>query len=126
LSELNLGRTTTIAFPEGREKLLAFEVTIRPDEGFHKGGSFTFSFVVAPTYPHEAPKVKCKTKVRAARLAGCAAVLALPPHSPPAPASASPAPHLRQVYHPNIDLEGNVCLNILREARLARTFRFRR
>lgn len=32
-------------------------------------------------YPHEAPKVKCKTKV----------------------------------YHPNIDLEGNVCLNILRE-----------
>lgn len=34
-----------------------------------------------PNYPHEAPKVKCETKV----------------------------------YHPNIDLEGNVCLNILRE-----------
>lgn len=82
MSELNLGRTTTIAFPEGREKLLAFEVTIRPDEGFHKGGSFTFSFVVAPTYPHEAPKVKCKTKARAARPAGCAAVLAPPPRSP--------------------------------------------
>lgn len=23
--------------------------------------------------------------------------------------------YLHQVYHPNIDLEGNVCLNILRE-----------
>jgi len=40
-----------------------------------------FTFAVSPVYPHEAPKVKCKTKV----------------------------------YHPNIDLEGNVCLNILRE-----------
>lgn len=40
-----------------------------------------FTFHVLPSYPHEAPKVKCKTKV----------------------------------YHPNIDLEGNVCLNILRE-----------
>jgi ubiquitin-conjugating enzyme E2 M len=40
-----------------------------------------FSFQISQVYPHEAPKVKCKTKV----------------------------------YHPNIDLEGNVCLNILRE-----------
>ena len=58
-----------------------FEVTIRPDEGYYMGGTFTFSFSISPIYPHEAPKVKCKTKV----------------------------------YHPNIDLEGNVCLNILRE-----------
>lgn len=36
---------------------------------------------VGPNYPHEAPKVRCETKV----------------------------------YHPNIDLEGAVCLNILRE-----------
>ncbi|KAA3475653.1 NEDD8-conjugating enzyme Ubc12 [Gossypium australe] len=48
---------------------------------FCSGGTFLFSFQVSPIYPHEAPKVKCKTKV----------------------------------YHPNIDLEGNVCLNILRE-----------
>ncbi|KAL6012399.1 CAAX prenyl protease [Asimina triloba] len=47
----------------------------------HKGGIFVFTFQVPTIYPHEAPKVKCKTKV----------------------------------YHPNIDLEGNVCLNILRE-----------
>ncbi|CAK9153090.1 unnamed protein product [Ilex paraguariensis] len=58
-----------------------FEVSIRPDEGSYRGGKFLFSFQVSPIYPHEAPKVKCKTKV----------------------------------YHPNIDLEGNVCLNILRE-----------
>lgn len=46
-----------------------------------RGGAFLFTFHVTPAYPHDPPKVKCKTKV----------------------------------YHPNIDLEGNVCLNILRE-----------
>lgn len=50
-------------------------------QGFYKGGRFPFSFKVNSNYPHEAPKVKCETKI----------------------------------YHPNIDLEGNVCLNILRE-----------
>jgi ubiquitin-conjugating enzyme E2 M len=54
---------------------------IQPDEGFYRGGKFTFSFKIGPNYPHEPPKVKCCNKV----------------------------------YHPNIDLEGNVCLNILRE-----------
>jgi ubiquitin-conjugating enzyme E2 M len=49
-------------------------------KGYYKGGRFVFNFKVGPSYPHEAPKVKCETKV----------------------------------YHPNIDLEGNVCLNILR------------
>ena len=50
-------------------------------QGYYKGGRFAFSFKVNANYPHDAPKVKCETKV----------------------------------YHPNIDLEGNVCLNILRE-----------
>ncbi|KAF6149678.1 hypothetical protein GIB67_017411 [Kingdonia uniflora] len=81
ISELNLPVTTTIAFPNGKDDLMNFEVTLRPDEGYYLGGSFIFTFQVSPMYPHEAPKVKCKTKV----------------------------------YHPNIDLEGNVCLNILRE-----------
>ncbi|CAI5952854.1 unnamed protein product, partial [Closterium sp. NIES-65] len=81
ISELNLPTTTSIAFPEGKDNLLKFDITIKPDEGYYLGGTFTFSFEVQPSYPHEAPKVKCKTKV----------------------------------YHPNIDLEGNVCLNILRE-----------
>uniref|UniRef100_A0A5B7APF8 Putative NEDD8-conjugating enzyme Ubc12 n=1 Tax=Davidia involucrata TaxID=16924 RepID=A0A5B7APF8_DAVIN len=81
ISELNLPKICCIAFPNGKDDLMNFEVTIKPDEGYYLGGTFVFSFQVAPVYPHEPPKVKCKTKV----------------------------------YHPNIDLEGNVCLNILRE-----------
>lgn len=30
-----------------------------------RGGTFIFSFQISQVYPHEAPKVKCKTKVRA-------------------------------------------------------------
>ncbi|KAG6604231.1 NEDD8-conjugating enzyme Ubc12, partial [Cucurbita argyrosperma subsp. sororia] len=81
ISELNLPKSCNITFPNGKDDLMNFEVSIRPDEGYYLGGTFFFSFTVSPIYPHEAPKVKCKTKV----------------------------------YHPNIDLEGNVCLNILRE-----------
>ncbi|KAH9611248.1 hypothetical protein KSS87_011802 [Heliosperma pusillum] len=81
ISELNLPKSCNISFPNGKDDLMNFEVTIRPDEGYYLGGIFAFTFQVPSVYPHEPPKVKCKTKV----------------------------------YHPNIDLEGNVCLNILRE-----------
>ncbi|CAL5080287.1 unnamed protein product [Urochloa decumbens] len=81
ISELNLPKTTSISFPNGKDDLMNFEIIIRPDEGYYMGGTFVFTFQVSASYPHEPPKVKCKTKV----------------------------------YHPNIDLEGNVCLNILRE-----------
>ncbi|GJM99666.1 hypothetical protein PR202_ga16787 [Eleusine coracana subsp. coracana] len=81
ISELNLPKTTSISFPNGKDDLMNFEIIIRPDEGYYMGGTFVFTFQVSLSYPHEPPKVKCKTKV----------------------------------YHPNIDLEGNVCLNILRE-----------
>ncbi|KAL5715156.1 CAAX prenyl protease [Ranunculus cassubicifolius] len=81
ISELNLPKTSKIAFPNGKDDLMNFEITLQPDEGYYNGGKFVFTFQVAAVYPHEPPKVKCKTKV----------------------------------YHPNIDLEGNVCLNILRE-----------
>lgn len=90
ISELNLARGTTIEFPEGKDKLLKFEITIRPDEGIYRcieslnlpsykhyvelcaapptllsarGGAFKFFFDISPGYPHDAPKVKCKTKV---------------------------------------------------------------
>ncbi|KAH0700295.1 hypothetical protein KY290_016158 [Solanum tuberosum] len=81
ITELNLPRSCTISFPDGKDKLMNFEIKIQPDGGYYAGGNFLFSFQVPSIYPHEPPKVKCKTKV----------------------------------YHPNIDLEGNVCLNVLRE-----------
>jgi hypothetical protein len=55
--------------------------TRRGGGGRRRGAAISFSFKVSGVYPHEAPKVKCLTKV----------------------------------YHPNIDMDGNVCLNILRE-----------
>lgn len=98
----------------------------------YKSGSFRFTFTINTNYPHEPPKVKCTQKVgycsmstnqrktsrEAAAANGKASVIlfvlpvllthtsaALPPQTPWNP----------QIYHPNIDLEGNVCLNILRE-----------
>lgn len=80
LNELSLGSTMKTEFPNP-DDILNFELTIEPDEGMYKGGSFRFTFAINQSFPHEPPKVKCAQKI----------------------------------YHPNIDLEGNVCLNILRE-----------
>ncbi|KAG8529426.1 NEDD8-conjugating protein ubc12 [Bacidia gigantensis] len=78
--EGTLGRTMKTTFPNP-DDILNFTLTIEPDEGMYKGGSFLFNFAINQNFPHDPPKVKCKQKI----------------------------------YHPNIDLEGNVCLNILRE-----------
>ncbi|KAF2203621.1 hypothetical protein GQ43DRAFT_411271 [Delitschia confertaspora ATCC 74209] len=80
LSELSLGSTMKTNFPNP-DDILNFELTIEPDEGMYRGGSFVFTFKINQNFPHDPPKVKCTQKI----------------------------------YHPNIDLEGNVCLNILRE-----------
>ncbi|GMP38050.1 hypothetical protein CsSME_00009461 [Camellia sinensis var. sinensis] len=63
IGELNLPKSCTMAFPSGKDDLMNFEVTIRPDEGYYLGGTFIFTFQVPAVYPHEPPKVKCKTKV---------------------------------------------------------------
>merc|ERR1719152_125454 len=80
LDELELPQQCRIAFPDPN-MLMRFHITITPDEGYWKGATYQFVFTVPGMYPHDAPKVKCETKI----------------------------------YPPNIDLQGNVCLNILRE-----------
>lgn len=70
----------TMSFPNP-DDIQNFTLTIEPDEGMYKGGTFNFTFAINQNFPHDPPKVKCSQKI----------------------------------YHPNIDLEGNVCLNILRE-----------
>ncbi|CAD7953770.1 unnamed protein product [Amoebophrya sp. A120] len=64
-----------------KNNIMHFALDVKPEEGMWKQACFRFLFTIPPLYPHEAPKVKCDTKI----------------------------------FHPNIDLEGNVCLNILRE-----------
>lgn len=81
ISELNLPKGATVNFIDGKDKLMHFQITLRPEEGLWRGGAFLFDFRIDPSYSHVAPKVKCHTKV----------------------------------FHPNLDLEGNICLNILRE-----------
>ena len=48
-----------------------------PEEGFWLGGKFEFSLDIPKTYPHEAPKVHCNTKVSAVLAANLAAGLAV-------------------------------------------------
>ncbi|KAK2747988.1 NEDD8-conjugating protein ubc12 [Myotisia sp. PD_48] len=80
LAELALGSTMKMSFADP-DDILNFTLTIEPDEGMYRGGTFSFTFAINQNFPHDPPKVKCQQKI----------------------------------YHPNIDLEGNVCLNILRE-----------
>ncbi|XP_040379990.1 probable NEDD8-conjugating enzyme Ubc12-like [Oryza brachyantha] len=35
ISELNLPKSTSISFPNGKDDLMNFEIFVRPDEGYH-------------------------------------------------------------------------------------------
>ncbi|XP_050136744.1 NEDD8-conjugating enzyme Ubc12-like isoform X3 [Malus sylvestris] len=62
ISELNMPEECKISFPNGKDDLMDFEITITPYRGYYMGGGFVFTFKVPAVYPHEPPKVKCKTK----------------------------------------------------------------
>ncbi|XP_050136761.1 NEDD8-conjugating enzyme Ubc12-like isoform X1 [Malus sylvestris] len=62
ISELNMPEECKISFPKGKDDLMDFEITITPYRGYYMGGGFVFTFKVPAVYPHEPPKVKCKTK----------------------------------------------------------------
>ena len=62
INELELPKTCKTEFPDP-DDLLNFKLIIQPDEGFYRGGKFSFSFKIGQNYPHEPPKVKCMNKV---------------------------------------------------------------
>ncbi|KAK0530698.1 NEDD8-conjugating protein ubc12 [Tilletia horrida] len=97
LTELELPATMKTEFPDPAD-VLNFNLVIEPDEGMYKSGSFKFTFAINSNYPHDPPKVKCLPKGIPADKTG------LDSYGLPL-----------QIYHPNVDLQGNVCLNILRE-----------
>lgn len=100
INELNLPKTCNTEFPDP-DDLLTFKLIICPDEGFYKDGRFVFNFKVCIVGLF----ILCLLNL----LFGSYQVGPNYPHEPPKVKCET------QVYHPNIDLEGNVCLNILRE-----------
>jgi ubiquitin-conjugating enzyme E2 M len=62
MSELELPQNCSLNLPN-KEDLMNFTVSIVPDDGFWKDGTFVFSFNIPENYPHKPPKVLCQTKV---------------------------------------------------------------
>ena len=51
ISELNLAKGTSINFPQGKDKLLIFDITIQPDEGHYRSVQSAAPSVTARNLP---------------------------------------------------------------------------
>lgn len=80
LAELDKSASADLSWPN-KDNLTNMHLKLTITEGLWTGAEYHFDLQIPDGYPHDSPKVLCKTKV----------------------------------YHPNIDFDGNVCLNILRE-----------
>eukprot|EP01059_Diplonema_ambulator_P001785 TRINITY_DN11512_c0_g1_i1.p1 TRINITY_DN11512_c0_g1~~TRINITY_DN11512_c0_g1_i1.p1 ORF type:complete len:180 (+),score=61.78 TRINITY_DN11512_c0_g1_i1:66-605(+) len=85
LSEVDLNNSNaTLEIPD-KENIRELVLTMRPKEGYYEGGVFRFNVSVPHDYPHTPPKVTYDL-----------------------------SSDQNKIFHPNIDEDGKVCLNILR------------
>ena len=89
-----------VGFPD-LENLMIISVMITPLEGIYANAKFHFQIFIPDNFPFSAPKVRCKTLVNQYFF------LCFTTHNY--------SLTFIQVYHPNIDFDGAVCLNILRQ-----------
>eukprot|EP00887_Chlorella_sp_A99_P004944 scaffold4.g4944.t1 len=63
LTETELPSGVQLSFPHGKDRLADFHLTITPEAGCYRRGTFLFRFQVPQGYPQDPPKVRCLTKV---------------------------------------------------------------
>jgi len=95
--------------------LFHWQATIMgPPESPYSGGVFFVQIHFPPDYPFKPPKVNFNTKARARSRPGRLRTLPFP-LAPPRPPTRPRLTRARQVYHPNINGQGSICLDILKE-----------
>ena len=56
IAELDAGDVATVDFPNPKD-LTAFNVFVKPDQGYWKGARYHFTFTIPADYPHTPPTV---------------------------------------------------------------------
>lgn len=102
---------TEVDLPEV-DNIMKLKVKVTPTDGLYQGATFSFDLDIPHNYPYEPPKATCTTMVPLHACLHCCTPW--PCCTSEFGASFSNWFRTAQVYHPNIDLEGHVCLNILR------------